>query len=91
MTSVPVLKHHTRDLQWSVNRAVHPSVGSRDTGTGSEEAVITRKLVGVSRSDAGVGPTGVGGSLEARIPCRREGESGVNKTAALYLLLSFYS
>lgn len=35
--------------------------------------MITRKLVGVSRSDSGVGPAGVGGSLEAWIPCRREG------------------
>lgn len=35
-------------------------------------AVITRKLVGVSRSDAGVAPTGVGGGLEARITCGKK-------------------
>lgn len=32
-------------------------------------AVITRELVGVSRSDASIAPTGVGGCLEAWITC----------------------
>lgn len=31
--------------------------------------MITRELVGISRSDASVAPTGVGGSLEAWITC----------------------
>lgn len=35
--------------------------------TGS--VLITRKLIGVSRSDASVAPTGVGGGLEAWITC----------------------
>lgn len=43
--------------------------------------MITRKLVGVSRSDSGVGPAGVGGSLEAWIPCRGEG-GGVTDMAS---------
>lgn len=34
--------------------------------------MITRELVGVSRSDAGVAPTGVGGGLEARITWRED-------------------
>lgn len=32
-------------------------------------AVITRKLIGVARSEAGVAATGVGGGLEAWITC----------------------
>lgn len=32
--------------------------------------MITRKLIGVARSDAGVAATGVGGGLEAWITCR---------------------
>lgn len=31
--------------------------------------MITRKLIGVSRSDASVAPAGVGGGLEAWITC----------------------
>lgn len=32
--------------------------------------MITRELVGVTRSDAGVAAAGVGGGLEARVTCR---------------------
>lgn len=38
-----------------------------------EGSGITRKLVGVSRGDSSVGPTGVGGGLEAWVPCRGGG------------------
>lgn len=33
-------------------------------------SVITRELVGISRGEASVAPTGVGGCLEAWITCR---------------------
>lgn len=41
-------------------------------GNVCERAVITRELVGVSRSDARVAPAGVSGGLEAGITCRAQ-------------------
>lgn len=54
--------------------AVYLSLSSRDRNNsrcirGRECAVITRELVGISRSDASIATTGVGGCLEARITC----------------------
>lgn len=45
--------------------------------------MITRKLVGVSRSDASIAPTGVGGSLKAWITCGKT--SGVKMWTVVYM------
>lgn len=50
--------------------------------------MITRELVGVTRSDAGVAAAGVGGGLEARVTCRgqqttREAPCGRKSEAAV--------
>lgn len=45
--------------------------------------MITRKLVGVSRSDASIAPTGVGGSLKAWITCGKK--TGVNMRTEVYM------
>lgn len=51
--------------------------------------MITRELVGVTRSDAGVAAAGVGGGLEARVTCRgqqtpREAQWRGNREAAVW-------
>lgn len=51
--------------------------------------MITRELVGVTRSDAGVAAAGVGGGLEARVTCRgqqtpREAQWRGNRKAAVW-------
>lgn len=43
--------------------------GQSVSGSRKCETVITRELVGISRSDASVAPAGVGGGLEARVTC----------------------